>query len=211
MANHPKKAIEMLYAMPGYNCWPSTKTFNYVLHMLMCKWQYEVVHEVYTSAPRLGVALDTCCFNILVKGLCQFGKFNEAISLDEMPKQECLPNVTTYSILMHFLCQKGWVDEAFELFERMRKEEIEADTVVCNILISGLYRERRVTFAFDHKSMSSEGCHPNSGTYQVLLDGLVASRMFMEAKGLVRMMSAEGFRPNFSSYKLLIDVLCSVN
>uniref|UniRef100_A0ACD5UVW0 Uncharacterized protein n=2 Tax=Avena sativa TaxID=4498 RepID=A0ACD5UVW0_AVESA len=176
VANHPEKAMETLYAMPSYNSWPSTKTFNYVLHMLVCKRQYEVVHEVYASAPRLGVTLDTCCFNILVKGLCQFGRFGEAISLlDEMPKQECLPNVTTYSTLMHFLCQNGRVDEAFELFKRMRKEEIEA------------------------------------GTYQVLLDGLVASRMFVEAKGLVGMMSAEGLRPSFSSYKLLIDGLCSVN
>uniref|UniRef100_A0ACD5UUN3 Uncharacterized protein n=1 Tax=Avena sativa TaxID=4498 RepID=A0ACD5UUN3_AVESA len=213
VANHPEKAMETLYAMPSYNSWPSTKTFNYVLHMLVCKRQYEVVHEVYASAPRLGVTLDTCCFNILVKGLCQFGRFGEAISLlDEMPKQECLPNVTTYSTLMHFLCQNGRVDEAFELFKRMRKEEIEAGTVVYNILISGLCREGRVTVAFDlFKSMSSEGCYPNSGTYQVLLDGLVASRMFVEAKGLVGMMSAEGLRPSFSSYKLLIDGLCSVN
>jgi hypothetical protein len=69
MAEHPQKAMDTLFAMPGYNCWPSTKTFNYVLHMLVCKRQYEVVHEVYSSAPRLGVTLDTCSFNILVKGL----------------------------------------------------------------------------------------------------------------------------------------------
>ncbi|KQJ84625.1 pentatricopeptide repeat-containing protein At3g14580, mitochondrial [Brachypodium distachyon] len=213
VANHPERAMEMLYAMPGYNCWPSTKTFNYVLHMLVCKRQYEVIHEVYESAPWLGVTLDTCCFNILIKGLCQFGKFDEAISLlHEMPKQECLPNVVTYSTLMHFLCQHGRVDKAFELFERMRKEEIDADTVVYNILISGLCREGKVTIAFDmFKSMSSEGCYPNSGTYQVLLDSLLTSRNFTEAKDLVCMMSAEGLRPSFSSYKLLIDGLCSVN
>ncbi|XP_020167468.1 pentatricopeptide repeat-containing protein At3g14580, mitochondrial [Aegilops tauschii subsp. strangulata] len=213
VANHPEKAMETLYAMPDYGCWPSTKTFNYVLHMLVCKRQYEVVHEVYASAPRLGVELDTCCFNILIKGLCQFGRFNEALSLlDEMPKQECRPNVTTYSTLMHFLCRKSRVDEAFKLFERMRKEEIDADTVVYNILVSGLCRQGRVTSAYDlFKSMSSEGCHPNSGTYQVLLDGLVASKKFVEAKDLVTMMSAESLRPSFSSYKLLIDGLCSVN
>nr|CCI55338.1 PH01B019A14.7 [Phyllostachys edulis] len=177
VANHPEKAIETLFAMPGYNCWPSTKTFNYVLHMLVCKRQYEVVHEVYSSAPRLGVTLDTCCFNILVKGLCQLGKFDEAISLlHEMPKQGCLPNVNTYSTLMHFLCQHGQVDEAFELFERMWKEDIAADTVVYNILISGLCREGRVTKAFDlFKSMASEGCYPNSGTYQLIFTSAFSS------------------------------------
>ncbi|KAF0892564.1 hypothetical protein E2562_016861 [Oryza meyeriana var. granulata] len=169
VANHPEKAIETLFAMPGYNCWPSTKTFNYVLHMLVCKRQYEVVHEVYLSASSLGVTLDTCCFNILVKGLCQFGKFDDAISLlYEMPKQRCLPNVTTYSSLMSFLCQRGQVDKAFELCERMQKENIAADTIVYNILISGLCREQRVTEAFNlFKSMVPEGCYPNSGTYQM--------------------------------------------
>ncbi|KAI5011010.1 hypothetical protein ZWY2020_013147 [Hordeum vulgare] len=62
--------MQMLYAMPEqYGCWPSTKTFIYVLHMLVCRRQYEAVHEVYASAPRLGVELNTCCFNILIKGL----------------------------------------------------------------------------------------------------------------------------------------------
>lgn len=213
VANHPEKAIETLFAMPGYNCWPSTKTFNYVLHMLVCKRQYEVVHEVYLSASRLGVTLDTCCFNILVKGLCQFGKFGDAISLlYEMPKQGCVPNVTTYSTLMNFLCQHGQVDKAFELCERMQKEDIVADAVVYNILIAGLCREQRVTEAFNlFKSMVPKGCYPNSGTYQVLLDGLLSSGKFVEAKGLASMMRAERMRPGFSSFKLLIDGLCSVN
>jgi pentatricopeptide repeat protein len=211
VAEHPQKAIDTLFAMPGYNCWPSTKTFNYVLHMLVCKRQYEVVHEVYSSAPRLGVTLDTCSFNILVKGLCQCGKFDEAISLlHEMPKQGCQPNVATYSTFMHFLCQRSQVDKAFELFERMRKQDIAADTIVYNILISGLCRQERVSEAFDlFKSMTSEGCYPNSGTYQVLLDGLISLGKFFEAKSLVSTMSTEGVRPSFQSYKLLIDGLCS--
>ncbi|KAI4967009.1 hypothetical protein ZWY2020_034460 [Hordeum vulgare] len=167
VANHPEKAMETLYAMSEYGCWPSTKTFNYVLHMLVCRQQYEVVHEVYSSAPRLGVELDTCCFNILIKGLCQFGRFNEALSLlDEMPKQDCRPNAMTYSTLMHFLCRNCRVDEAFELFERMRKEEIDADTVVYNILVSGLCREGRVTSAYDlFKSMSLRAA--------ILIQGLI--------------------------------------
>ncbi|KAF8649643.1 hypothetical protein HU200_064181 [Digitaria exilis] len=183
VAEHPQKAIDTLFAMPSYNCWPSTKTFNYVLHMLVCKRQYEVVHEIYSSAPKLGVTLDTCSFNILVKGLCQFGKFDDAISLlHEMPKQGCQPN----------------------------DQDIAADTVVYNILISGLCREERVTEAFNlFKSMTSEGCYPNSGTYQVLLDGLISSGKFLEAKNLVSIMSKESVRPSFQSYKLLIDGLCS--
>ncbi|KAG8043503.1 hypothetical protein GUJ93_ZPchr0458g22810 [Zizania palustris] len=201
VANHPQKAMLTLYAMPRYNCWPSTKTFNYVLHMLVCKRQYEAAHEVYLSAVRLGVQLDTCSFNVLVKGLCQFGKFDDAISLlHEMPKQECLPNLHTYSTLMYYCGKHGQVDKAFELYERMKAEDIAADTIVYNILISGLCRERRITEAFDLlKSMVPQGCYPNSGTYQVLLDGLLSSGKFVEAKGLAIMMSQEGM--DFGDYR----------
>jgi pentatricopeptide repeat protein len=86
---------------------------------------------------------------------------------------------------MHFLCQRSQVDKAFELFERMRKQDIAADTVVYNILISGLCRDERVTEAFDlFKPMTSEGCCPNSGTYQVLLDGLIGLGDFLKPKAL---------------------------
>jgi pentatricopeptide repeat protein len=67
----------------------------------------------------------------------------------------------------------------------MRKQDIAADTVVYNILISGLCRDERVTEAFDlFKPMTSEGCCPNSGTYQVLLDGLIGLGDFLKPKAL---------------------------
>lgn len=83
----------------------------------------------------------------------------------------------------------------------MQKQDIAADTVVYNILISGLCRDERVTEAFDlFKSMTSEGCCPNSGTYQVLLDGLISLGKLFEAKSLVCTMSTEGVRSSFQSY-----------
>ncbi|WOL03258.1 pentatricopeptide repeat-containing protein [Canna indica] len=213
VANYPDKAINMLIGMPEFNCWPNIKTFNYVLNMLVNGRHFEVIHEVYLSAPRLGVILDTCCFNILIKGVCQCGKVDAAFSLlDEIPKQGCRPNATTYSTIMYYLCKHGRVSEASDLCERMQKNGCSPDTITFNILISGLCKQGKVTEGMEMlRTMKLKGCYPNSGTYQVLLYGLLSAKKFMEAKNFMGIMTSEGIKPSFSSYKLIIDGLCREN
>ncbi|XP_077252309.1 uncharacterized protein LOC143891648 isoform X2 [Tasmannia lanceolata] len=213
VANNQERAIETLFKMPDFHCWPTIKTFNFVLNMLVCTRQFDVIHEVYLSAPRLGVALDTCCFNILIKGLCQCDKLDAAFELlHEFPKQGCRPNVTTYSTLMHCLCKHDKVDEAFELFERMEKEGYHPDSITFNILISGLCKQGRVVEATELlDKMRLKGCSPNSGSYQAVLYGLLSCDRFVEAKDFMNRMVSDNFHPSFLSYKLLIDGLCTQN
>lgn len=213
VANHPDKAIEILLKMPYFNCWPTVKTFNYVLNMLVNTRQYEVIHEVYLSALRLCVTLDTCSFNILIKGLCQWGKLDAAFSvLQEIRNQGCEPNATTYSTIMYYLCKHDRVGEALDLCETMEKIGCYPDTITFNILISGLCKQGKVTEAMEMlNTMKLKGCYPNSGTYQVLLYGLLSSKKFVEAKYFIDTMISEGSRPSFSSYKIIIDGLCREN
>lgn len=211
VAKNQERAIKTLLRMPEFHCWPTIKTFNCVLNMLVDNKQFEVVHEVFLSAPRLGIALDTCCFNILIKGLCQWDKLDAAFSLlDEIPKNGRRPNATTFSTLMHALCKHGRVNEAFELCERMERDNCYPDTVTFNVLISGLCKQGRVYEALGLlKAMKLKGCYPNSGTYQALLYGLLQSEKFAEAKDFMCTMLSEGFHPSFLSYKLAIEGLCS--
>lgn len=213
IANHLERAIETLLRMPEFHCWPTVKTFNCVLNMLVCAKQYEIIHEVYLSAHKLGVSLDTCCFNILIKGLCQCDKLDAAFSLlHEMPKQGCRPNATTYSTLMHALCRNGRVNEAFEICERMESGDCYPDTITFNVLISGLCKQGRVTEGLTFlKKMKLKGCSPNSGTYQALLYGLLSSKKFLEAKDFIGVMITEGKCPSCLSYKLAIEGLCGEN
>ncbi|CAL9174284.1 unnamed protein product [Musa hybrid cultivar] len=213
VANHPDKAIETLLKMPDFNCWPTVKTFNYVLNMLVNTRQFEVIHEVYLSAPRLGITLDTCCFNILIKGLCDCDKLDAAFSLlHEIPKQGCRPNATTYSTIMHYLCKHDKVSEALELCDRMQKNGCHPDTITFNILISGLCKQGRVSEGMEFlKTMKLKGCYPNSGTYQALLYGLLSAKKFVEAKDFMGIMISEGVKPSYSSYKLIICGLCREN
>lgn len=212
-AGRINKAIETLFDMPNYKCWPSVRTFNFVLNLLVSTKQFEVVHEVYMGASKLGVEIDACCLNIIIKGLCECGKVDAAYKvLDEFSEQKCRPNVRTFSTIMHGLCQRGRVDEAFTLLERMETEGVELDAVVFNILISGLRKQGRVAEGFDlFDRVMLKGCNPNPGTYLEVLYCLLDAKRFYEAKSFLRRMIEKGINPSFESYKLVIQGFCGEN
>ncbi|KAI0495401.1 hypothetical protein KFK09_021702 [Dendrobium nobile] len=211
LANDSELAINTLYRMPEFQCWPTVKTFNYVLNLLVCTKQFKLIHEVFLSASRLAVSLDTCCFNILIKGLCKLEKLEAGFSLlHEISKQGLLPNATTYSILMHALCKHGRVKEAFETYEMMERTGCHPDAITFNILISGLCKEGKNDEGMGLlKTMKLKGCHPNSATYQALLYGLLHAKRFVDAKNFMGAMISERRYPSFLSYKMTIEGLCS--
>lgn len=211
LAGRIKKAMETLFDMPkGYNCWPTVKSFNLVLNLLVSAKVFDVVHEVYLQAPMLGIEIDVCSLNILIKGLCENGDLEAAFNvLDEFPKQRCEPNVRTFSTIIHGLCEKGKVEAAFGLLERMEKEGIDADTITFNILISGLRKQGKVVEGLELlERMKFKGCEPNAGSYQEILYGLLDAEKYVEGKEFMVRMIGEGVDPSFVSYKKLIHGIC---
>ncbi|CAN6446042.1 unnamed protein product [Victoria cruziana] len=211
VANNPERAVRALYEMPEFRCWPTVATFNCVLNMLVCTKRYETMHELYLAASKLGVKLDACCFNILIKALCQLGKMDAAYALvDEMPKQGCKPNRKTYATLMHHLCEQGNVDEAIRLYERTESTGCHHDTITFNILISGLCKQKRVAEGMDLlDKMKYKGIFPNSGSYLAVIYCLLDMKKSLDAKEYLYRMMSEGFAPSFRSFKLLIQGLCT--
>ncbi|KAK4771510.1 hypothetical protein SAY87_032042 [Trapa incisa] len=215
VAGRVRRAMETLYDMPQkYNVWPSVKSFNFVLNLLVSWKLFDFVHEVYVRAPELGVEIDACCLNILLKGLCEGGNLNAALNLlDEFPKQRCKPNERTFSTLMHALCKSGKVDDAFRLLERMEEEGISPDTVTFNILISGLRKQGRVDEGMEilERTMLLKGSDPNDGSYQEVLYGLIDQRRFAEAMVIMERMIAKRMKPSFISYKSMVSGMCKEN
>ncbi|XP_071730082.1 pentatricopeptide repeat-containing protein At3g14580, mitochondrial [Rutidosis leptorrhynchoides] len=202
--------IKTLYDMPSYSVWPTSKTFNFVLNLLVNTKNFDVIHKVYSSAGRLGVEIDSCCLNIMIKGLCKNGDVDDALKVfDEFPKQGCKPNVRTFSALMHGLYKLGRVDEAFALLGKMEVENVEADTILINVLISGLRKNGKVKESIElYDKMLLKGCEPIPSTYQEVLYAFLDSRNYVDAMKLIRKMSSKKMVPSFESYKLIIGGLC---
>ncbi|CAN6893321.1 unnamed protein product [Brassica oleracea] len=210
-AGRINKAIEILFSMPEFGCWPSAKSFNFILNLLVKAKLFDEIHEIFVRAPNLGVEIDGCCLNILIKGLCESGNLDSALQLlDEFPKLKSRPNVMTFSPLLRGFCNKGEFEEAFRLLERMEKEGIEPDAITFNILISGLRRKGRVDEGVEvMERMKVRGCQPNSGTYQEVLYGLLDKKRNLEAGEMMRKMVSWGMRPSFLSYKKIVLGLCA--
>ncbi|XP_057451532.1 pentatricopeptide repeat-containing protein At3g14580, mitochondrial-like [Lotus japonicus] len=210
VARRIDKAVETLLSMPDFQCWPSRRTFNFVLNVLVANRLYDVAGEVYEAAPRLAVEVDACCMNILIKGLCQQGELSAAVKVfDEFPKSGLEPNVRTFSTLMHGLCEKGMVEEAFEWLEKMEKCGVCPDVVVFNVLIGGLKKKGRGEEGKEVLDMMvRKGFYPNVGSYQQVLYGLLDAKRFIEALEVVEGMVSRGFVPSFVSFKQLVVGLC---
>lgn len=207
------RAINTLFDMPSFECWPSVKTFNFVLNLLVSTKRFDAINRVYLGATQLWVEIDACTLNILIKGLCNRGCLEDALQvLDEFPKQGCRPNKLTFSTIMHCMCEKGMVDEAFGLVERMEREGVSLDAVTFNILVSGLRKQGRIEEAIELLDrMRLRGCEPNKGTYQEVLYGLLNAKRFIDARDFVHRMRSRRLIPSFLSYKMLIMGLCDEN
>ncbi|CAN8259361.1 unnamed protein product [Cochlearia groenlandica] len=210
LAGRINRAIEILFSMSDFGCWPSTKSFNYILNLLVSAKLFDEIHKIFVSAPKLGVEIDACCLNILIKGLCESGNLKSAHQLlDEFTKLKSRPNVMTFSPLIRGFCNKGDFGEAYKLLERMEKEGIEPDTITFNILISGLRKKGRVDEGIEIlERMKVKGIEPNPGTYQEILYGLLDKKRNFEAKEMMGQMVSWGMRPSFLSYKNMILGLC---
>ena len=91
-----------------------------------------------------------------------------------MVKQECSPNVYTYSALIYGLCREGRLEEAEMLIGKMKEKGLNPNQVTYTSLIDVNIKLGRMDHAFDILSkMFDEGCQPNYRTYCVLMSGIV--------------------------------------
>lgn len=77
-------ALQTLHDMNSlFHCSPSTRTFNFVLNVLVNTRLYAAARELFLHAPPLGVSPDACTLNIVIKGLCARGEMDAAFRVLE--------------------------------------------------------------------------------------------------------------------------------
>ncbi|KAJ0102054.1 hypothetical protein Patl1_05003 [Pistacia atlantica] len=169
-AGRIKKAIDTLFDMPnGYKCWPSVKTFNFVLNLLVANKLFDEIHEIYLSANRLGIEIDECCLNILVKG--KQGKVEEGMKLlERMKVKGCYPNAGSYQEVLYGLLDKERFMEAKEILGRMICAHMNPSFVSYKKLIDGLCREKLVEDVdLVLKQMVQQGFVPRMGMWRAIV------------------------------------------
>lgn len=139
-----------------------------------------------------------------------------------MVKQNCRPNVVTYTSLIDGFCRRGDSVGAEKLFEKMKHCGLMPNVVTYSILIGGFCKEGKLPKAassFEQMLMSK--CNPNEATFHYLVNGFSnnASNMVCSREGLhqhkqstfldffCRMIS-DGLIPRIAAYSSILVCLC---
>ncbi|KHN45235.1 Putative pentatricopeptide repeat-containing protein [Glycine soja] len=132
---------------------------------------------------RCGIFPDVVTYNILIKGLCDIFRLEEAMGLME--------KMDEVEVLANSVIQCGNVRAAMGLYTEMVIKGIVPDVVTYTALIDGHCKVGNTKEAFRlHKEMLDAGLSPNMFTVSCVIDGLLkdgrtndAIKMFLEKTG----------------------------
>ncbi|KAI3823784.1 hypothetical protein L1987_05225 [Smallanthus sonchifolius] len=191
---------------------PSLKAVSTCLNLLVDSNQVDLARSfLLHTKTTLGLHLNTCVLNILVKHHCKNGKLDSAFEvLKEMKLSDAsYPNLITYSTLMDGLCEEGRLEEAVCLFEEMVSKKIVPDALTYNILINGFCRGGKVDRAVKIVDfMKENGCNPNIFNYSTLMNGFCREGNLHEAKRVFNEMKSVGLHLDKIGYTTFINCLC---
>ncbi|XP_058095308.1 pentatricopeptide repeat-containing protein At3g14580, mitochondrial isoform X2 [Magnolia sinica] len=199
VASNPEQAIKTLFRMPDFHCWPTIKTFNFILNMLVNAKQFDVIHE--------GCKPNTKTYSTLMHSLCKHDRVSEAFELlERMEKKGCHPDTITFNILISGLCKQRKVAEGLELLHKMKLKGCKPNSGSYQTLLYGLLSSGDFVKAKHFVSqMLSEGIFPSFLSYKLLIDGLCNQNLLNDVDFVLKQMVHQGFIPRMGTWKKILE------
>ncbi|KAK8573298.1 hypothetical protein V6N13_100100 [Hibiscus sabdariffa] len=188
-------------------------------------WEAFRVLDVMSESD--GCGPNSVTYSVLIHGLCEIGRVEEAFGLKEGMKEKGFqPSTRTYTVLIKALCDdglsgkaldlvnemigKGWkIVSAFELLSLMEKRNCRPNVRTYNELIEGLCRVNK-----PYKAMLllgrivNNGLLPNRVSYNILIYGFCREGHFNMASKIFELMNSSGVDTDAYSFTAIIDGLC---
>ncbi|XP_021274012.1 pentatricopeptide repeat-containing protein At3g07290, mitochondrial [Herrania umbratica] len=160
-----------------------------------------------------GCGANSVTYSILIHGLCEVGRVEEAFSLKEgMKEKGCQPSTRTYTVLVKALCDHGLIGKAFDLVGEMSGKGCKPNVYTYTVLIDGLCREGKIEEANGmFRQMLKEDVYPGIVTYNALINGYCKEGKIVSAFELLSLMEKRNCKPNIRTYNELIEGLCKIN
>ncbi|KAE8659317.1 Pentatricopeptide repeat-containing protein [Hibiscus syriacus] len=174
-------------------------------------WEAFRVFDVMSESD--GCGANSVTYSILIHGLCENGRVEEAFALKEgMSQKGCQPSTRTYTVLVKALCDDGSIGKALDLVSEMIGKGCKPNVYTYTVLIDGLCREGKIEEGNGMlKQMVKEGVYPGIVTYNALINGYCKEGKIVSAFELLSLMEKRNCRPNIRTYNELIEGLCRVN
>ncbi|XVE72705.1 hypothetical protein DITRI_Ditri11bG0060600 [Diplodiscus trichospermus] len=160
-----------------------------------------------------GCGANSVTYSILIHGLCESGRVEEAFALKERMKEKgCQPSTRTYTVLVKALCDDRLIGKALDLVEEMIAKGCKPNVYTYTVLIDGLCREGKIEDANGmFRQMIKGGVCPGIVTYNALINGYCKEGKIVSAFELLSVMERRNCKPNIRTYNELIEGLCRVN
>ncbi|CAL9097366.1 unnamed protein product [Musa acuminata var. zebrina] len=188
---------------------PPITTFNRLLHLLLASDLLHTASSLFLDAKNR-VPLDAYSFGIMIRGLCDAGRLDEASNLmEEFEAGGSPPSVVMYTTLIDGCCRRGSFDAARRLFDRMKGQGVAPNEFTYTVMISGCFRNGFSNAGFElYDEMKRAGVFPNLYTYNVLMSQCCKSQDLVFAFQLFDEMTEKGVLPNVVTYNTLIGGFC---
>ncbi|KAM0912914.1 hypothetical protein ACQ4PT_012518 [Festuca glaucescens] len=161
---------------------------------------------------KLGCAPDAFSYSIVVKGLCDDGRSQQALDLLQVVVKEggaCSLDVVVYSTVIHGFCKEGELSKACSLFQQMMQQlRVVPNVVTYHSIIDALCKARAVDKAeLFLRQMVDNGVQPDKVTYNIMIHGYSSLGQWKEASKMLREMKSQGLTPNIVTWNSLITSL----
>ncbi|KAL6522488.1 hypothetical protein OROMI_031446 [Orobanche minor] len=188
---------------------PPIMLYNLLIHTSLKQNCPNLVSWLYKDLIFSKVKPETFTLNILIGGLCDTGRIEDARQLfDRMRDKGCEPNDYSFGILVRGYCTHRLSFKGLELLDLMRKMGSVPNIVIYNTFIASFCKEGNNDEAERLvERMKEDGLAPNVVTFNIRISALCKAGKILEASRIFRdmQMDEELPEPNVVTRNLMLE------
>ncbi|KAE9447434.1 hypothetical protein C3L33_20668, partial [Rhododendron williamsianum] len=193
---------------------PSLSLYNFLMESCLRENSVDYISWLYDDLITAGHSPETYTFNLLIGGLCDCGRLEDARKLfDKMRDKGCQPNEFSFGILIRGYCRAGLASTGLELLDVLKNMGLSPNVVIYNTLISTFCKEGKTDEAEKLvERMRKDDLLPDVVTFNSRISALCSAGKIIEASRIFRDMQLDDElglpRPNIITYNLMLEGFC---
>jgi pentatricopeptide repeat protein len=199
----------------GWEVKSRIQSLNLLMDALCRKSRSDLALHIFLEMNNQGCCPNRESHRILMEGLCQDGRLNEATHLLysmfwRISQKGSGEDIVIYRTLLDALCDDGQVERAVEILSKILRKGLKAPSRFCHHL--DLNRCSTVEAMEGTKRMINEalvrGGIPSLASYNAMAIDLYNEGKIDEANKMLAEMRERGFRPSYLIYEAKVGALC---
>lgn len=205
-----QEAIEAFNGMDRFGIEKEISALNVLMDALVKEGSYEHALEAFSTFKNT-IGFDSHSYNILIHGLCNCRKYDDARSMmQEMENLGIGPTEFSYTYFIKSYCHDKDFRSVDRVLQEMTDKGCPPNVVTYTIYMHALGKSKQINEALEiYQSMKNRGCTPDTAFYSSLIYILDKSGRFKDAEELFYDMTKQGVDPDVMTFNSMISAACS--